>query len=146
MVQVECGENHTLMLVHEDKDKVSENLLSLNRPQQKIISIGNEYGESTDSYFVSSENRNNAKTELADMSLMTIIQGSYTGKVILLPMQFSKEGKKYVPFVKFIRAAYKRSAAISEGGQVFVWGTGFRNERISKPTMLFHDMNGIKDL
>ena len=111
-----------------------------------MVSLGNEYGESTDSFFISSENRNSGGVEMGDLHLFANIEGCYKGKVIQVPPQFSSTNQMYIPFIKFIRAAYRRSAAISDGGQVFVWGTGFRNEKLSKPNLIFHDKNGIRDL
>lgn len=60
----------------------------------------------------------------------------------------SKSGVKlpYEHNIKFIRAAYGRSAAITEYGHVFVWGRNFKNECISKPRLIFQDKNGIDDL
>ena len=55
-------------------------------------------------------------------------------------------GKASRPIIKFIRAAYRRSAAICHSGKVYVWGQGSRFEIIKKPILLFHDHNGVKEL
>jgi len=36
--------------------------------------------------------------------------------------------------------------AVTEMGNAYVWGQGFRNEKIHKPMHLFQDKNGILDL
>ena len=49
-------------------------------------------------------------------------------------------------YVKFIRAAYGRSCAIKNNGQVYIWGNGFKNERIEEPKLIFREEEGILDL
>ena len=41
--------------------------------------------------------------------------------------------------VKFVRAAYGRSCAVTEGGSVFIWGQGMRNERQLQVKHIFTD-------
>ena len=36
--------------------------------------------------------------------------------------------------------------AVSEDGQVLVWGHGFKKELIHTPRLLFWDQNGVDDL
>lgn len=48
--------------------------------------------------------------------------------------------------IKFIRAAYGRSCAVTVSNKTFFWGQGFKNEKITSPKFFFSDPNGIKDL
>ena len=48
--------------------------------------------------------------------------------------------------IKFIRAGYGRSAAVTNYGHVFVWGRNFKGEAVKKPRLLFQDKNGVDDL
>lgn len=45
-----------------------------------------------------------------------------------------------------MRASYGRSCAVTEGGSVYIWGQGMRNERQLKVKHIFTDPKGINDL
>ena len=45
-----------------------------------------------------------------------------------------------------VRASYGRSCAVTEGGSVYIWGQGMRNERQLKVKHIFTDPKGINDL
>ena len=48
--------------------------------------------------------------------------------------------------ITLIRAAYGRSCAVQKKGSVYIWGQGFKSEKIKKPKMIFRDKLGIVDL
>lgn len=74
----------------------------------------------------------------------------YKGKIINIDGVyydgFGNKEKDNCRVIKFIRAAYGRSCAVTMAGEVFIWGMGFRKEIITKPKFIFRDVHGIKDL
>ena len=70
-----------------------------------------------------------------DVRIFKQIERNFRGKVIEVENA-----------VKFIRAAYGRSMAVTHQGQVFIWGLGFRSEALDYPLLLFQDTRGIFDI
>ena len=43
-------------------------------------------------------------------------------------------------------AAYGRSCVVTESNKVYIWGQGFKQEKIPEPRMIFQDTRGIDTL
>ena len=80
-----------------------------------------------------------------DKNIEALIDSCYKGKRVSLPaIKHVAELKMLKDQVRranitLIWAAYQRSAAIFESGEVYIWGMGFRNENLTKPILLFKD-------
>lgn len=143
--QIECGSFHTLMLVEMVPEQEIFKSKHTKIRDQKVIQFGNVFFEKQDEYVLTSENRNIPKSQLSnkniflnpnDVRVFKQIEKNFKGKVI----DVSNAG------IKFIRAAYGRSMAVTKQGQVFIWGLGFRSEALDYPLLLFQDTRGIFDI
>jgi hypothetical protein len=98
---------------------------------------------------ITSENREKSTKIQGDSVVLRAIEKNFRGKFVNLPVVCAHTGQhkiESVAEIKFLRAAYGRSIAVTKNGHVYCWGQGFRNENIKKPVLIFEDPNGIFDL
>ena len=137
--QVDCGRNHTLML-YLKKDPATPSLASHASRTKKhlyqIVQLGNIYANKDNSLVMQLGQRGkNKNMKDGNIPINLRIEDFYKGLVVELDQK--QEYK-----VKFIRAAYNRSCAVTQNDKVYIWGFGFKNEKVEKPKLLFQDEQG----